>query len=200
MLRTSLTAVLRWMRSAVEGAVSIALALVLLFEEWGWRPLMAALGWLARFRIVARIEAGIARLPPYAALVVFAAPSLILLPVKIIGLWLLSKGQILAAGGLLAVAKVTSTALVARIFMLTRPALMRLAWFARLYNWFMPWKEALFAKIRASFVWRYGRMVKNRAKQMARRFMERLRPRVQTLMSEARQRARQLWQRLFARS
>lgn len=200
MVRTSLTVALRLLRAGVEGAVSIALALVLLFEEWGWRPLMAALGWLARFRVVARLEAGIARLPPYAALVVFAAPSLILLPVKIIGLWLLSKGQILAAGGLLAVAKVTSTALVARIFMLTQPALMRLAWFARLYNWFVPWKEALFAKIRASFVWRYGRMVKSRAKQVVRRSMQRLRPRVQAMTGEARQRARQLWQRLFART
>ncbi len=197
MMRGGLLALLRFARTAIEGVVSILLALVLLFEEWGWQPLLAALAWLARFRIVARIEAWIAALPPYAALVVFAAPSLLLLPVKIIGLWLLSQGQVLAAGGLLAAAKVASTALVARIFMLTRPALMQLAWFARLYNRFVPWKEELFARIRASFVWRYGRMLKSRVRQAMRRAWERVRPRAQVLIAELRARARDVWERWF---
>lgn len=197
MMRTSVAALLRLAKAGLEGLVSIVLALVLLFEEWGWQPLLAALAWLARFRIVARIEAWIATLPPYAALVVFAAPSLILLPVKIIGLWLLSQGQVLAAGGLLAAAKVASTALVARIFMLTRPALMQLAWFARLYDRFVPWKEALFARIRASFVWRYGRMLKTRVRQSMRRAWEMLKPRARVLVAELRTRARAVWQRWF---
>ena len=197
MMRSGLSALMRYARTAVEGAVSVVLALVLLFEEWGWQPLLAALAWLARFRIVARIEAGIAALPPDAALVVCAAPSLLLLPVKIIGLWLLSQGQVLAAGGLLAAAKVASTALVARIFMLTRPALMQLAWFARLYHRFVPWKEALFARIRQSFVWRYGRMLKTRVRQAMRRAWERVKPRAQVVIAELRTRARGVWQRWF---
>ena len=195
--RNLITASLRLLRSAISGVVSLVLALVLLFEEWGWRPLLAALGWLARFRIVARIEAGIASLPPWAALIVFAAPSLLLFPVKIAGLWLLSQGKVIAAGGLLAVAKVASTALVARIFMLTRPALMQLVWFARLYNRFVPWKEALFASIRASFVWRYGRMLKTKVRQAMRRLFDRVRPRVAEVLTALRLRARVTWRRWF---
>lgn len=177
--------------------VNILLALVLLFEEWGWRPLAQAVAWLARFRIVARIERVIAGLPPYPSLVVFALPGLILLPVKLIGLWLLASGQVLLAGALLLGAKVVSTALVARLFMLTRPALLRIVWFKRLYDWFMPWKEALFTYVRGTFVWRYGRTVKARIKQLARRSWAVVRPRLVEAGRIARVRMSALWHRLL---
>lgn len=192
--------VLRPVRAFFTGALNFVLALVLLFEEWGWRPLAAALAWLARFRLVARAEAIVARLPPYPSLLVFAAPSAILFPVKIGALWLLAGGHVLAAGALLAAAKVVSTALVARIFTLTKPALMRIGWFRRGYEWFVPWKEALFAKVRASFAWRYGRMVKSRIKQIARRASERWRPQLLVAFEAVRQRARAIWRRYFGQS
>ena len=40
----------------------------------------------------------------------------------------------------------------------------QIVWFAQLYNRFVPWKDALFAAIRASWAWRYGRMIKTRVK------------------------------------
>ena len=39
------------------------------------------------------------------------------------------------------------TGIVARIFILTQPQLMRIHWFAALYARFMPWKEALFERV-----------------------------------------------------
>ena len=50
-------------------------------------------------------------------------------------------------------AKVAGTAAVARLFALTQPALMRLAWFARLYGWWKPWKDALIARVKSSPIW-----------------------------------------------
>jgi hypothetical protein len=41
---------------------------------------------------------------------------------------------------------------------------------ARAYNWFIPWKDAVFAQIRSSWVWRYGRMLKRRIKLGSVRF------------------------------
>lgn len=188
---------LRLVRSGVVGVVHVVVALVLLFEEWGWQPLLAAFRWLERFRIVARIEQAIAALPPYAALAVFVSPSAILLPVKLAGLWLLAHGQVLAAGLLLAAAKIASTALVARIFTLTRPALMRLSWFARLYGSFVPWKEALFARVRASFAWRYGRIVKAKAARFARRWLAVVKPRVEAAVRAVRARVGVLYRRFL---
>lgn len=187
-------------RPLLIGALNVVLALILLFEEWGWRPLAQALAWLARFRLVARVEAMIANLPPYPSLAVFALPTAILFPVKIGALWLLAGGHIIKAGLLLAAAKVASTALVARLFMLTRPQLMQIGWFARTYNWFMPWKEALFARVRASFAWRYGRMVKSRSKQALRRLRQRWQPRLVTAYATLKSRAVRTWERYFGKS
>jgi len=151
----------------LNALLTILLALVLLFEEWGWQPIVRAMAWLARWRPLAAIESWIASLPPYGALAVFVLPSTLLLPVKLAAVWLLAQGQPIVAAGLLVFAKVVGTGLVARIFLLTRPQLMRIAWFAHAYSVFMPWKEALFERVRASWAWRWGRVVK----QMARRWL-----------------------------
>lgn len=201
----ALIALWRTVRPPLVGLVNVVAALVVLFEEWGWRPLAELFGVLARLRLVRRLEVVIAGLPPYAALLVFVAPSAILLPVKLIGLWLLAKGQALLAGGMLVGAKIVSTALVARIFTLTRPALMRISWFAWAYGRFVPWKERVFAEIRASWAWRYGRMVKSVVRHEARQAWARVRPHLvqwrssaaawaRTTLLRARLAARRIWQ------
>lgn len=190
----------RLLRSALVAALNVLLALVLLFEEWGWQPLAAAIAWFARFRLVARAEELIARLPPYPSLAVFALPTAILFPVKVGALWLLAGGHVIKASMLLVAAKVASTALVARIFMLTKPALMEITWFRRGYEWFMPWKEELFARVRASFAWRYGRMLKSRARQLVRRASARWKPYIVTAYRSFRQRLTAILQRYFGKS
>jgi hypothetical protein len=128
-------------------------ALVLLFEEWGWEPLAAVLAKLARLPVLAWLERQITRLPPWPAVAVFAAPVVLLLPVKLLALFLVGQGHALMGVIVLLSAKVVGTALVARLFTLTQPALMRLAWFARWYPRWKGWKDALFARVRASAVW-----------------------------------------------
>jgi hypothetical protein len=91
----------------------------------------------------------------------------LLLPLKFLAVFLIAKGQLVLAGLLFAAAKVGATALVARLFVLTRPALMQIGWFAWGYDRFIPWKNALEAYVRASYVWRVGRVWKERAKRMA---------------------------------
>jgi len=181
-------------------ALQVLAALVVLFEEWGWKPLSDALAWLARFRIVAKLEGLIARLPPYAALLVFALPTAILFPVKLAAMWLLAQGQVATATATFIAAKIVSTALVARLFMLTQPALMQIVWFARAYNWFMPWKNRLFAQIRASWVWRYGRMVKTRVRLELKQAWVRWKPQVQAMLARMRARLRALWAGYFGKS
>jgi hypothetical protein len=153
------------LRPVLRTALEVVLALVIVFEEWGWRPLADLLGRLARWRPWAAVESVIMRLPPYAALVVFALPTLLLLPLKLLALVLIAKGQVLLAGLLFIAAKVVATALIARLFMLTQPALMQIGWFAWTHDTVMPWKEALTARVRASWAWRWGRVVKERAKR-----------------------------------
>jgi hypothetical protein len=57
-------------------------------------------------------------------------------------------------------AKVAGTAVVARLFTLTRPALLRLAWFAALHARWTAWKDALLAEVGATWPWRWARAVR----------------------------------------
>jgi hypothetical protein len=153
------------LRIGLGQVLAAVLALIVIFEEWGWRPLAAALGRLARFAPIAAIEAWVQRLPPYGALAVFGLPSLLTLPVKLLALWLIAQGQFATATAMLIGAKIVGTALIARLFMLTQPALMRIPWFKRAYDTLMPMKEALLAWVRESWAWRIGRILKTRIKK-----------------------------------
>ncbi|MFN0219915.1 MAG: hypothetical protein ACKVP4_14000 [Hyphomicrobium sp.] len=198
-LRGLLRAIWSVARTPVLFGLNVLAALLILFEEWGWRPLSEALARLAKYRPWAAAERAIAKLPPYAALLVFALPTTLLLPLKFVAMWLLAQGQVATATALFIGAKIVSTALIARIFLLTKPALMRIAWFARAYEWFMPWKDHLFAIIRASWVWRYGRMVKTRTKLMAARTVARWRPVLEPRIAVALERIRAWGLRVKAR-
>ena len=165
-------------RGPLIASLQIAAALIVLFEEWGWQPLVELLSRLARFRIWTRLELWIAGLPSYGALAALALPTSILLPLKFVSVFLLVRGYMVTAAALFIAAKIVSTALIARIFILTKPSLMRIPWFAAAYTWFVPWQEAMFAAIRSSWVWRYGRMVKTRVRLEANRAWTHLRPRL----------------------
>jgi hypothetical protein len=177
-------------------ALNVLVALLLLFEEWGWRPLSSLLAQLARFRIWALTELWIAGLPPYGALVTLAVPSMIIIPAKLIGVYLLATGHFLTAAIVILLAKLAGTALVARIFILTKPALMQIGWFQSSYDHFVPWQEALFSWIRTSWVWRYGRIVKWRAGGYLRRTWRELRPRLDEAGARLQPRANALSRRI----
>jgi hypothetical protein len=163
----------------LRSAVEVFLALVIVFEEWGWRPLADLVGRLARWRPWAIVEAAITRLPPYAALIIFVLPTALLLPLKFLALFLIARGQILLATLVFIAAKVVATALIARLYILTEPALMQIGWFAWGHDTFMPWKEALTARVRSSWVWREGRLLQERAKRAIAAEAHRWRPTIE---------------------
>jgi hypothetical protein len=161
--------ILRTLWQLLRGLLRAALAVIILFEEWGWEPisrLMARIGNLPVFR---QIEAVIRKLPPYAALGLFLLPTLLLLPIKLLALWLISIGRAKLGVLVIVLAKVIGTAIVARLFALTQPALMQLAWFARLYARWTAWKAALLLWVRASAAWRWARAVRLRLRRLFRR-------------------------------
>lgn len=148
------------------------LALVILFEEWGWEPLQRWLARIGQWPGFRWIEAAVRALPPYAALALFGVPALLLLPVKLLALWLISLGHTGLGLLIILAAKVVGTAVVARLFALTQPALMRLAWFARGYTRWTAWKDQLLAQVRASLIWRTARVTRRRLQHAWARFRE----------------------------
>lgn len=141
------------------------IGLVLLFEEWGWEYLARVLAWIGRLPGLRWIEGRIRTLPPYAALGLFAVPILTLLPLKLLALYWLGKGHTLLGVGVIIAAKVSGTAITARLFMLTQPTLMRLAWFARWFGRWMIFKDQVLSRIKGSRAWHQWTRFKARVKR-----------------------------------
>jgi hypothetical protein len=121
----------------------ILLALVFLFEAWLWDHLKPIVGWfvglLPLAALKARITAAVERLPPYATLLVFLVPIILLLPQKFLGFWMLANGFWLSGLAVLGLAKVVSLGVTAFIFEITRPKLLQLSWFRWLYEHVLAW-------------------------------------------------------------
>ena len=148
-------------------SILLAPALVLLlFEEWGWEPLARLFARLAKLPLWAKLESAITRLPPWAALLAFGIPVVSLIPIKLLALYLFSQGYAVVGLVLIISAKIAGTAIAARLFQLTEPALMRLAWFARVYTPWKAWKNRLLAQVRESAPWRAVRQIKARIRSL----------------------------------
>ena len=158
----SLLAPMRWL-------LRVVLALLILFEEWGWEPLRRAFALIARLPVIRQIEAGLKRLPPRWAFVVLLLPSLLILPIKLLAVWLVAQGRVAFGVAVIIMAKLFGTALLAWLFQLIQPALMQLPWFARLYARWAAWKAELLAWVRGSAAWRTARAIKLRVKRLFRR-------------------------------
>jgi hypothetical protein len=178
--------VIRVARAVAKTTLEVLLALVIVFEEWGWKPLAALLAQLARLKSIAALEAAVQALPPYPALLVFLLPSALVFPLKLLSLWLIATGHLVLAGLLFVAAKVVGTALLARIFQLTQPKLMQLVWFARVYGIFIPWKDALVARVKGTPVWQAAATATARAKQTVKLAWSRVKPLAQTALERLR--------------
>jgi len=170
----------------VRRLLGIAFALVLLFEQWGWQPLSAALARLAQYAPLAALERQIARLPPYAALFAFALPTVLLVPLKLLALFLVANGHALTAGALFVGAKVAGTAIVARLYQLTSPQLMQIGWVKQAHDILLPRFNAWHEAVRASWAWRAGRIWKARVKSALQPVVRRVKARVFELLGYGR--------------
>jgi hypothetical protein len=167
----------------VRRVLGVVFALVVLFEQWGWRPLSNALKALAHLAPVAALERVISRLPPYGALVTFALPSALLVPLKLTALYLIANGHAFSAGALFIGAKIVGTAVVARLYQLTEPQLMQIAWVRRVHDVVMPRLHAVHEAIRQSWAWRYGRILKFQIKRALAPVVAQIKARLLALLS-----------------
>lgn len=116
----------------------VLLAIIFLIEAWLWDhlepivarvvaaiPLQAFKQWLAE-----RVD----ELSPAMTLVVFIVPVIPLFPLKLIGLWLLTHEYWTSAVFTILFAKFLGVGVTAFVFDVTRPKLLEMAWFERLYQ------------------------------------------------------------------
>jgi hypothetical protein len=119
----------------------VLLAIVFLVEAWLWDhlepivaravaaiPLRAFKQWLAD-----RVDT----LSPAMTLIVFIVPVLPLFPLKLVGLWLLTHEYWASAVFTILFAKFLGVGVTAFIFDVTRPKLLEMGWFEKLYEFIL---------------------------------------------------------------
>ena len=116
----------------------ILLAIIFLIEAWLWdhlEPIVAAAvaalplrtfkTWLAE-----RVDT----LSPAMTLIVFIVPVIPLFPLKLVGFWLLTHEYWMSAIVTIVFAKFLGVGVAAFVFDVTRPKLLEMAWFEKLYE------------------------------------------------------------------
>jgi hypothetical protein len=119
----------------------VVLALLFLLEAWLWdhlEPIVARIVAVVPWgRLKPALAGLVARLSPRATLVVFVVPFIVLLPLKFLEFWLLAHRQWLAGVVILLVAKLVGLGVTAFIFEVTKDKLLQMAWFRRMYEFFL---------------------------------------------------------------
>ncbi|NOT58817.1 MAG: hypothetical protein HOP19_01195 [Acidobacteria bacterium] len=160
---------MRFFRKLLAAPFVALATVIILLEDWLWDDLQRLAAAIGRLPIFKQIEALIVSLPPYACLLTFAAPSLLLIPIKLAALYFIAHQH--ATLGLLTVigAKFVGTALVARIYTLTENKLLQIGWFARLHERFVAFKARVYGAIKATRIYQRAQAYKLRVKEYLRR-------------------------------
>ena len=123
---------------ALKKAFWFFIAILFLIETWLWDHMVSLIR-----RIVAAIPlektkawiiAKIEPLSPWPTLLIFAIPAIILEPFKIIGLWLLAQGHVIAGIFVFLAAKIIGLGVIAFLFEACKPKLMQFKIIAWTYN------------------------------------------------------------------
>lgn len=119
----------------------VLLAIVFLIEAWLWDNLEPIVAWVVAIIplralkqwLTERVDA----LSPTMTLIVFIVPVIPLFPLKLIGMWLLMHEYWMSAVTTLLFAKFLGVGVTAFVFDVTRPKLLEMGWFEKLYEFIM---------------------------------------------------------------
>ena len=116
----------------------ILLAIIFLIEAWLWDHLEPIVAWVVAAIPLRTLKQWLAdrvdTLTPAMTLIVFIVPVLPLFPLKLVGFWLLAHEYWLSAVLTIIFAKFLGVGVAAFVFDVTRPKLLEMQWFERLYD------------------------------------------------------------------
>jgi hypothetical protein len=121
--------------------VWVLLAVVFLIEAWLWDHLEPIVAWVVAKIPLQAFKTWLAdrvdTLSPAMTLIVFIVPVIPLFPLKVVGLWLLAHEYWMSAIFTIFFAKLLGVGVTAFVFDVTRPKLLEMEWFERLYEFVM---------------------------------------------------------------
>ena len=113
------------LRRCVVQTLLFTAAVVLLVEEWLWDRSNDAFARLAARPVLRSVESWCRARPPGQALALFLVPVAVVYPCKMLAVLAVGKGYVTGGVAAFLLAKVVATALFARVYRLTEPAIMQ---------------------------------------------------------------------------
>jgi hypothetical protein len=116
----------------------VLLAIIFLIEAWLWDHLEPVVAWVVSALPLRAFKQWLAErvdtLSPAMTLIVFIVPIIPLFPLKLVGFWLLTHEYWTSAVLTIIFAKFLGVGVTAFVFDVTRPKLLQMEWFERLYE------------------------------------------------------------------
>jgi hypothetical protein len=130
-----------WMLRRLLQPFWVLLAVIFLIEAWLWdhlEPIVArVVEWIPLREFKQWLAERVDTLSPAMTLIVFIVPVIPLFPLKLVGLWLLANEYWASAIVIIIFAKFVGVGVTAFIFDVTRPKLLEMEWFEKLYEYIM---------------------------------------------------------------
>ncbi len=120
--------------------------------------------WTAKLRLVTRLQNIVASLPPYGVLAALSVPFFGAEPAKIYGLILIGTGRHFSGLVILVLAYVVSLIVVDRIYQAGKAKLRQIAWFARLLDWLLDFRDDIFRWAKSTRAWAFAMRAGQRAR------------------------------------
>src|ERR1700740_2194379 len=123
----------------------VLLAIVFLIEAWLWdhlEPIVARFVSVIPMRTFKQwLAERVDTLSPAMTLIVFIVPVIPLFPLKLVGLWLLTHQYWISAVFTIIFAKFLGVGVTAFVFDVTRPKLLEMRWFEKLYEFVLTLRD-----------------------------------------------------------
>jgi hypothetical protein len=119
----------------------VLLAIIFLVEAWLWDHLEPVVAWFVALIPLRAFKQWLAErvdtLSPAMTLIVFIVPVIPLFPLKLAGFWLLTHEYWMSAVFTIIFAKFLGVGVAAFVFDVTRPKLLEMEWFEKLYEFIL---------------------------------------------------------------
>ena len=119
----------------------VLLAIIFLVEAWLWDHLEPVVAWFVALIPLRTFKQWLAErvdtLSPAMTLIVFIVPVIPLFPLKLVGFWLLTHEYWMSAVFTIIFAKFLGVGVAAFVFDVTRPKLLEMEWFEKLYEFIL---------------------------------------------------------------
>ncbi len=138
----------RWLGRGVDLLLFMPALLLVLSEQVLWGGSRALLRGIGRLAAVRTAHMWLRLLPPYAALPVFLVPDLFSHASELWAAVLLTRGHLIAATCLAVLGKGLATVILVWVYQACEPALLQVAWFARLHHAVVAAQERILARVR----------------------------------------------------